>query len=608
MRFPLRWKIVLFTVLPLVTLTISVLWMVNRSISEQVQRSIQDDLRRSSAVFENMLASRARELAIEGQVIAQDPKFFSILTLPGGHLDPQVLATVSGVARDFNTLTASDVFEVLDAEGRLMASVSREVLADDGRRALFAAARSGRPASGVVVERDAHYQVAMTPVFAGGRVVGALLLGARIGDELAERLESFTRSEVTFLAGATPTVSTLAHAEDRAALVDAMPRIDAGLATGPAAGTVLQIHSGSDVYLTLARVIPQTSAGARQTYVMQRSLRTETAFLRAIQTALLELGVIALIAALLAGVLIAERIVSPMQKLVRVAEEMERGNYDYPLEVHTRDELGYLATRFRDMRQQQRTYVNSLQEIARLKSEFISVASHELRTPISIVHGYQQLMRDGLLGPVTPDQNEALQAIGRSVADLTRIAEDATRMAQIEGERLVLARAAHDPRRLVEEAVRTAFAEAASRSLRVTTQVDAALDTIWVDGPRLTMAISNLVRNAVRFTPDGGEIDVRVRGAGDQLEIAVRDTGVGIPPEKQRLVFERSFVIRDSRNHHSSGALEFNSGGLGLGLSIAWGIVAAHGGDIRVESEVGRGSTFTIRLPLAGEPEMELAA
>jgi signal transduction histidine kinase len=607
-RFPLRLRIVLFTVLPLVTLAIAALWTVNRSITAQVHRSLRDDLRRASAMFENMLGSRARALQIQGEVIARDPKFFSVLTLPGGYRDPQLRATVVGVARDFATLTGTDLFEVLDAEGRVVASVGPEVLGDETRRPLVMGALGGRPAYGPVVERDAQYQVSVTPVRAGGRTVGALLLGARIGTEMAEQLRAFTRSEVTFVSNQTPTVSTLEHAEDRAALVRALARLDPQALAGTHPGTVLEVRSADDAYLTLARVLPQTGAAARQCYVMQRSLRDEGAFLRGVQTGLVGLGVVAVVVALLAGFLIAERILAPVQKLVRAAEEMERGNYDHPIAIRSHDEIGYLAARFGDMRQQQRAYVNSLEEVARVKSEFISVASHELRTPISIVQGYQQLMRDGLLGPITSDQREALQAVGRSLADLTRIAEDATRMAQIQGARMVLSRDDHEVGEIVSAAIRAATSEAPNRRVAVRAVVEPGIGPVRVDGLRLVHALANLVRNGLRFTPDGGSVTVSASRRDGDLEIAVRDTGVGIPPEKQKHVFDRAFMVRESRNHHSSGSLEFNSAGLGLGLSIASGIIEAHGGTIRLESEVGRGSTFTVVIPLVQASAMEAAA
>src|SRR5262249_15106630 len=150
-------------------------------------------------------------------------------------------------------------------------------------------------------------------------------------------------------------------------------------------------------------------------YVMERSLDTETAFLREIQEHLLVLGAVAVILALLAGFVIAERITSPVSRLVGAAVEMGRGHYDYPIDVRSRDEIGYLAERFGDMRHNQRLVVTHLEEAARLKSEFISVASHELRTPITLIRAWHELFTAGGVGPLTPAQHRGLEAIGRGI-------------------------------------------------------------------------------------------------------------------------------------------------------------------------------------------------
>jgi hypothetical protein len=168
MSLPLRWKILLFTVLPLVTLTFATLWMVNRSVSAQALTSIRDDLQRASAVFENILDQRSRALATDGEVIVQDPRFFSVLMLPGSQRDRQLRATVNGVAHDFNAITHTDLFEVFDARGGELASVGRDASTMAGRHALLDAALAGRPATGILVGPDAHYQVTVTPVAVGG--------------------------------------------------------------------------------------------------------------------------------------------------------------------------------------------------------------------------------------------------------------------------------------------------------------------------------------------------------------------------------------------------------------------------------------------------------
>jgi signal transduction histidine kinase len=606
-RVRLRWKILLFTALAPVLLAIGTLWTVNHNVSGHLEDSIHESLRRSARVFENMLAARADALDATAQVIVRDPRFFSILTLSASSRDPQYRATVRGVAQDFHDITQSDLFEVLDRRGGLLASVGRASSSAKTRDALVRAALPGRLQSGILVEEQHHFQVTVTPVVAGGRVVGALVLGAEIGSSLARRLRGLTHSEVTFVSGVQNTGSTLIDSRDRQILLRALEKVELGDGENEDRG-LLELQGAAVTYLTLVRRIPGSDLDGRQLFVLQRSLEIETAFLREVQGGLVQLGVLAILAALIMGFTVSERITRPVLKMVRGAEEMERGNYDYPLSVQSQDEIGYLAERFRDMRQRQKDYITSLEEVTRLKSEFISIASHELRTPISVIKGFVELFSQGSLGALTPDQKEALAAIDRSLGNLTRIAEDATRVAQIEGEHLVLTLERQEVEPLVRDAVDMAAGDAPNRDLSITTVVEPGLPAANVDGPRLTQALANLVRNAIRFTPDGGSIEVQVARDAEDLVLSVKDTGVGIAHDQMRDLFTRPLAARDSLHHHSSGALEFNSAGLGLGLMLARGVVEAHGGAIEATSSPGKGSTFTIRVPFEVAQRMDQAA
>jgi signal transduction histidine kinase len=605
MKLRLRSKIMTFTVLPLVTLAIATLWIVNWSITRHVQQGIQDDLRRASAVLENVLAARAQSLAIGGQMTVKDPKFFSVLTIPGSHQDPQLRATVSGVARDFNAITQADLFEVTDARGEMLAAVGRDASVGGGRDALVREALSGRPVSGILAEPDAHYQVSVAPVYAGGRPVGALLLGARIGPDLAERLRQLTRSEVTFVSRRAITGSTLESGEARDGLLAAVAGLDRGSHSLARTGTLLELRGGGHEHLTLVRSLPRSDPRQGQFYVMQRAVDAETAFLREIQAVLVGLGVTAVLVALLAGLVIAERITAPVQRLVRGAEEMERGNYDFPLDVQSRDEIGVLAARFDDMRRRQRDYVHSLREVARVKSEFISVASHELRTPISVIRGFHELMLAGKLGGITPQQRQALEATERSVATLTRIAQDATQISEIDGNELAIQRSDCDVAGLVDQAVAEVRGRAVGRRVALAWTTSPGLGVAQVDGPSLTKALVHLVSNAVRFTPDGGRVEVRASRIRERLVFSVSDTGVGIEPEHQRRLAEEAFAVGDSLQHHSSSTLEFNSAGLGLGIPIARGIAEAHGGRLLIESRIGIGTTVTLWIPAEAGAQLE---
>jgi len=604
MKISLRAKILLFTVPPLIALAVAAPWIVNRTISAEVHKNIEDELKRASTLFEDLLATRSEHLAVNGMVIVQDPRFFSVLTLPGSPRDPEFRATVAGVANAFNSITETDLFEVFDSRGRSITSMGHERWDDRALAPFISSALAGSQRVGLLAGSERNYQVAATPVLAGGRVVGVLLLGDQVGRDLAERLKNTTRSEVTFLTGRVITASTLEHPEERDSVLEALRESDPKISTE---GLISEIRGSDHVYVTLMRRLPESDSEPPQFYALQRSLDVETAFLRSMQSRLVELGALAAFMALLAGLLISERITSPVRRLVRGAEEMERGNYDYPIDVTAQDEIGYLASRFQEMRQRQRAYVASLEEVARLKTEFISVASHELRTPMSVIRGYHELFVGDMLGPLTVPQREALEAIGKSVTMLNRIADNATRFAQIEGDRLELRPASHPVSSLIRRAVERAQAEAKGREVQVAARLEDDEVIIRVDAARFTEALTNLITNGIRFTPDGGSVEVTSRLDSDQLVIEVADTGIGIPSEKQKDLFGRPLMLRNSQNHHSSTTLEFKSAGLGLGLSIAQGIVQMHGGTIEVSSKEGSGSVFTIRLPMAQVAERRAA-
>ena len=361
--------------------------------------------------------------------------------------------------------------------------------------------------------------------------------------------------------------------------------------------------------LTLAGRIPESDPATRQYYVLQRALDPETAFLRDTRNHLIEFGLLAALLTIIAALVIASRITSPVRRMVHAAQEMENGRWDVPLEVRGNDEIGDLAARFADMRARIHEHLSSLTEVARMKSEFIAVAGHELRTPISVISGFHELMRGGMLGPISNEQTQALDAIGRSCRTLSRIAEDATRMAQIHASELKLDLQGCEVRPILDAALRDARDAAPGRVVRLEAHVESGAEYAKVDGARLAQALGQLARNGIRFTPDGGSVAVRARVIEDDLVLEVRDDGIGIPEARRRTLFEHAHTRSDSIHHHSSSTLEFNSAGLGLGLQIARGIVEAHGGSITVDSEEGRGSAFTIRLPGARLTlEQELAA
>lgn len=608
MRLGLRWKILLLTVLTPVSLAVATLVMVNRDVAEHADSSsLHENLGHSAAVFEGMLATRMRALEGGALVVAQDPRFFSLLMLGLGQRDARFDATVRGMAHDFNGITQTDVFEVFDRKGRLVASVGDAKSSPDARRALVARAQGGEVSTGVLAEGRTHYQAVAVPVHADGRQVGVLMLGAEIGTALATDLRAQMRCEVSFLSGRTLTGTTLRGADDRRLLLEALNRIELGPDTNPVRLGLLHVKGARD-FLTLVRRIPGTSANAMQFYVLQRAFDPEAAFQHAIRNDLIALAAVALILAIATSLLFSEQILRPLQKLVAGAQEMESGNYDHPIEVRQDDELGYLAEQFTRMRAREQAYVKSLEQATRLKSEFISIASHELRTPISVLAGYRDLLAEGSLGDLSPKQAKVVESMREYLDRLGRVAEDAAMVAEMRNERLSLDRRPVPVRSIVQLAVEAAQQAAAGRSVRVSTALDSPDEQVNVDHQAMVQALTHLITNGIRFTPDGGRVDVRTAFRDGFLTIVVTDTGVGMTEGNVESLRAHGAAARDAAHHRSAVGLEFGSGGLGLGFSLARGIVAAHGGRIEIESRTGEGSTFTVILPVGGEEEELQAA
>ncbi|TMQ71031.1 MAG: hypothetical protein E6K80_06770, partial [Candidatus Eisenbacteria bacterium] len=252
MRLRLRWKLLALTALAPVLLALGTLWTVNRNVSGHLEDNIHESLRRSARVFENMLSARSDALGVTAQVIVRDPRFFSVLTLPASSRDAQYRATVRAVGRDSHAITQSVLLEVLDRKGHLLASVGPASSSAATRTALVRRALEGEAASGMLVEKDTHFQATITPVVAGGQVVGALALGAEIGESLAAQLRGLTQSEVTFVSGSQATGTTLMEDSDRIALLNALQHLD----VDQQGDALTEVRGGSATYLTLVRRIP----------------------------------------------------------------------------------------------------------------------------------------------------------------------------------------------------------------------------------------------------------------------------------------------------------------------------------------------------------------
>jgi len=235
-----------------------------------------------------------------------------------------------------------------------------------------------------------------------------------------------------------------------------------------------------------------------------------------------------------------------------------------------------------------------LRELDRLKDEFLSLVSHELRTPLTSIRGYLDLVLDGEAGELNPEQRRFLDAVERNSGRLLRLVGDLLFVAQADAGRLSLERGSVDLSELAAHCVEEAAPAATEKSVSLVLLAE-PVPSLVGDRGRLAQVLDNLVSNALKFTPEGGSVQVRTRAGGNQVVLEVEDSGIGIPVADQPRLFERFF--------RSAVAEDQAIPGTGLGLAIVKAIVEAHSGEISISSREGVGTTFRVELPLAARAE-----
>ncbi|MBA3672730.1 MAG: HAMP domain-containing histidine kinase, partial [Gemmatimonadaceae bacterium] len=277
----------------------------------------------------------------------------------------------------------------------------------------------------------------------------------------------------------------------------------------------------------------------------------------------------------------------PVYELERGMRAVAGGELDHKLNLPPtrRDEFGTLAANFNEMSRQ-------LAELDKLKAEFVSIASHELKTPINVILGYLQLMQEGVYGAVSEKQEPVLRTIEAQVKTLARFATQLLDVSRFEagGGRL-------DSRPIklnvmLDDLERTFHVLAVQREIDFRVVRDPGLpnEVVW-DAERINEVTGNLLSNAFKFTGAGGTVELEAMPANERIVITVRDTGAGIPADQLPRVFQKFYQADNQRSASHKGT--------GLGLAIAKEIVEAHQGEISCDSVVGEGTTFRIVLPVA---------
>ena len=396
---------------------------------------------------------------------------------------------------------------------------------------------------------------------------------------------------------------------------------DAAQILSQRSGAVFGSADRPDLMQVFNRIRPSGQSAIQWTVIYQQPLSSIFDGVRQSQIVIGGIAIVSLLVALLIATLLTRSIVQPIRRLASASALIGSGNLDVQIApTRSRDEIGELTNSFRTMTQDLKSSYHSLQnrtdqlevanalvnESSRLKSEFLSTMSHELRTPLNAMIGFTELMSSGASGPLQDKQKHQLNRIHSNSLRLLSLIDDVLDLSRIEAGRIEIHNEAFSPAEMVAKISAQMSSLAEKKGLQLTTNVSDTLPPLLRgDRNRIEHIIINLLSNAFKFT-DAGEVELLVRPVGqrDQYVISVRDTGIGIPAHAQEYIFEEFRQV--------DGSSRRAYGGSGLGLAICRKLCRLMQGDITVQSAPGKGSTFTVVLPMESavstEPTRDLLA
>lgn len=232
-------------------------------------------------------------------------------------------------------------------------------------------------------------------------------------------------------------------------------------------------------------------------------------------------------------------------------------------------------------------------EVDRMKSEFVSMVSHEFRTPLTSIKGYTDLLSSGEIGALSEDQQEFLQVVQINAGRLMALVNDLLDISRLEAGRVEIKEVTVDVAPLIEGALVSLQLQMQSKQQQLVVELDPALPPVRGDAGRIAQILGNLLSNAHKYTPEGGTITISTAREGDFIRVSITDTGVGMTPEEQGQLFTRFYRAKNP-------AIQ-QVGGTGLGLAITRMLVEMHGGSVTVQSALGEGSIFSFTLPIASD-------
>lgn len=304
----------------------------------------------------------------------------------------------------------------------------------------------------------------------------------------------------------------------------------------------------------------------------------ELEFIERTNRILIYSALIGAVIALFLGIFLSRTITRPIRELTRATHAISEGDLSQRVTVRTNDELGELGNAFNKMSAELSRSVNA-------RKQMTADIAHELRTPLSLILGHAEAVHDGVLPPT----KENFEIIREEAARLENLVNDLRTLSLADAGELSIVPQTIEPGGLLQEVASLFQYQTQKKNIALELDIASPLPPLEVDPGRMTQVLTNILDNATRHTPEGGRIILSAKPAGDMVELAVQDSGPGLPEEETERIFERFYRADASRGR--------DDGGSGLGLAIAKSIVQAHNGQLSAESEPGKGLRISILLP-----------
>jgi signal transduction histidine kinase len=564
-RLSLLWKILIPTSLVMTVVFALTGWLVQRSVVSTTYASVEQEAKASFQAYDSLWKARAHLLASVSQILSTS----DVIRRAFGTGDQATIRDTAGEL--WSKLSEDAFFLVSDAQGRVIASLGALapfVPNDDLAMVRTARGIFPRQASGFFQRGDQLFQVVVTPVYVqapdGPSLLNVLVAGYKVDQGVAQTLKNSTGgSEYVFVSHGQVVTSTLDPAASSAIAPQLMNNSGLTQLSG---------------YLALPQPLLDVSGAQVGQLFILRSFAGARQRLMALRRQIIALWLLALIAALAVTYLVARKIMRPVAELDRAAAEIAKENYDYPVRVHSQDELGRLAETFQSMCESiQRARAELIRQeristIGRLSTSIV----HDLRNPLAAIYAGAEMLMDGHM------PEEQTKRLARNIYRASRGIQDMLQQL------LNAARGTSDVSETcsLNEVIAAAWATvgptADARKVELNAQVPEGQECPMARA-RIERVFSNLFENAIEAMRSGGTVSIRSQMDGNDILVEVQDTGPGISPTLRGRLFQ-PFVTAGKKN------------GLGLGLALSRQTLLDHGGDLWVDSN-GPGAKFCLRLP-----------